>query len=259
MKAVEACRARGIRIIVATGRAMESAEPYRALLGAEGPMIYFNGAVIVSMPEEKILKETLLEVETAEYCADLAREMGVYCHIYFPAGFCPEGIDPALCGETRMVLIAERSDPEIEVYHKRTGMRAVMGDLNKALKSPVLEGCVKFMFLTEPEIQAVIRRRLKERFGETIYVASSARTFLEVMDAKASKGRGLEFAMERLSLKKEEVIAFGDEENDIPMLNAAGFSVAPSNAKDEVKVHADLVVAPNAEDGVAAFLEEFFG
>jgi len=64
--------------------------------------------------------------------------------------------------------------------------------------------------------------------------------------------------MERLSLKREEAIAFGDEENDIPMFARAGFSIAPSNAKDAVKAKADLVIGSNVEDGVAAFLEEFF-
>jgi hydroxymethylpyrimidine pyrophosphatase-like HAD family hydrolase len=65
--------------------------------------------------------------------------------------------------------------------------------------------------------------------------------------------------MEHLSIKKEEIIAFGDEENDLPMFEAAGFSAAPFNAKENVKAKADLVVGSNAEDGVAAFLEEFFG
>ena len=258
LKAVKSCQARGIRIIVSTGRAVESSECFRALLGAEGPMIYFNGAVIADMPSGKILKTTLLPVPAAEFCVDLSREMGVYCQIYFPAGVCPEGIEPAAFGE-KCILIAERDDPELEFYRDKTGIKAELCDLKKALKEPGLEGCVKAMFLTEPEIQAVLRRKLEERFGGALYITNSARTYLEVLDANASKGRGLEFVMECLSLKSEEVIAFGDEENDSPMFDVAAFSVAPSNAKDSVKARADFIAASNADDGVAAFLEEFFG
>ena len=258
LKAVKSCQARGIRIIVSTGRAIESSEHFRALLGAEGPMIYFNGAVIADMPSGKILKSTLLSIQAAEFCVDLAREMGVYCQIYFPAGVCPAGIKPAAFGE-KCILAAERDAPELEFYHDKTGIKAELCDLKKALKEPGLEGCVKAMFLTEPEIQTGLRQRLEERFGEALYITSSARTYLEVLNANVSKGRGLKFVMECLSLKSEEVIAFGDEENDSPMFDVAGFSVAPSNAKDSVKARANLVTGSNAEDGVAAFLEEFFG
>jgi len=258
LKAVKACQSLGIRIVIATGRGSESAERYRALLGAEGPMIYFNGVMVAEMPEGKILKSTLLNTQVAEYCVDLSREMGVYCQIYFPYKIFPERVNPS-CKETSTILLTERDGPELEFYCKHTDIRPELADLKEALKRAIPGGCVKAMFLAEPEIQAVLRRRLEERFGGTIYIAASARTYLEIMDAKVSKGQGLKFLMEHLSLKSEEVIAFGDEENDSPMFSAAGFSVAPLNAKDSVKAQADLIVGSNAEDGVAAFLEGFFG
>jgi hydroxymethylpyrimidine pyrophosphatase-like HAD family hydrolase len=64
--------------------------------------------------------------------------------------------------------------------------------------------------------------------------------------------------MEKRGLKPEELIALGDEENDLPMFSVAGFSVAPANAKEKVRQAADLVTGPNTEDGIAAFLEETF-
>jgi Cof subfamily protein (haloacid dehalogenase superfamily) len=243
--AVNRCVKRGLKIIIATGRAIEAAEPFRASLGAEGPMIYYNGAVVADMPEGRILRTTLLDKKKAEICVDISREMGIYCQLY-------------LFTEKRIPLLAERDDPEREMYHKHTGILAELADLKEALGQSGLSGCVKAMFLAEPELLAELRPRLEERLGKSVYIAQTLRTFLEVMDVKVSKGQGLSFAMERLSLKREEAIAFGDEENDIPMFASAGFSVAPSNAKDTVKAKADLVVGSNADDGVAIFLEEFF-
>ena len=259
ISAINACRQRGIEIIIATGRAIDAVEPYRASLGAAGPMIYFNGAVVADMPGGKILKTTLLDTKAAAYCVDLSREEGVYYQVYFPPEIQSGGVHPGKHGAPRITLMAERDGPEREMYHKHTGILAELGDLKEALSRPGLQGCVKSMFLAEPEVQAKLRPRLDERFGKSVYVAQTLRTFLELMDAKVSKGEGLRFAMERRSLKSEEVIAFGDEENDLPMFAAAGFSVAPSNAKDSVKAAADVVIGSNAEDGVAAFLEKFFG
>jgi len=247
--AVNKCVEKGLKIIIATGRAVEAAERFRTSLGAEGPMVYYNGALVAEMsaefPQGSFLQETLLDKKKAEFCVDLSREMGIYCQIYLFDG-------------KRIPLLAEQDGPEREMYYKHTGILAELVDLKAVLNQKEFSGCVKAMFLAEPEFFEKLRLRLDERLGKSVYIAQTLRTFLEVMDAKVSKGQGLSFAMERLSLQREEVIAFGDEENDIPMFAAAGFSVAPSNAKDTVKAKADLVIGSNAEDGVAAFLEKFF-
>ncbi|MDR1904446.1 MAG: HAD hydrolase family protein, partial [Treponema sp.] len=63
-------------------------------------------------------------------------------------------------------------------------------------------------------------------------------------------------ALNYLGLKPEESLAFGDEENDISMLNFAGFSAAPANALQTVREAARFHIPSNGDDGVAAFLEE---
>ena len=257
-RTVKLCIQRGLRVIIATGRAIEAAEPFRLALGAEGPMICFNGAIVTDMPGKKILMTNLMDKKIAGFCADLAREMGVYCQVYFTDGDLSAGTLSGAVKENRIFLLAERECPEREMYHKHTGILAELTDLKAALGRPELPGCVKAMFLAEPEILDAVRVKLEERFKGSVYIARTLRTFLEVMDAKVSKGQGLKFVMERCSLKSDEVIAFGDEESDIPMFAEAAFSAAPSNAKDAVKARSDLVIASNAEDGVAAFLEEFF-
>ena len=249
IRAVKECIRRGLRIIISTGRPIEGAEPFRSALGAEGPMIYFNGAVIAEMPEGLILSSRLLDKNAAEFCVDLSRKTGLYCQAYFPGN----------AEQKRITLMAEQDGPEREMYHKRIGILAGIGDLKEALHTCEQEGCIKAMFIAEPERLAEIRPALEERLGGSVYITRTQTNFLELMNAGASKGKGLKFIMERLSLKKEEVIAFGDDENDVPMFLAAGFSVAPSNAKDSVKAQADLVVGSNADDGVTVFLEDFFG
>ncbi|MCL2130087.1 MAG: Cof-type HAD-IIB family hydrolase [Treponema sp.] len=247
IRAVKGCRERGIKIIIATGRAILSAERFCLPLEAEGPTIYFNGALVADMPKAEILKITLLDKKAAEICLGLSREMGVYYHVFLPGN----NLNP------RITLVADRDTPDRDAYFKHTGIMAELADLEKVLRQKQLKGLVKSMFLAEPEILEEIRLRLNKLLGNSVYAVKSSRTFLEIMNKNVSKGRALQFVMKRLSLKKEEVIAFGDEENDLPMFSTAGFSAAPSNAKDAVKRAAGLVIGSNADDGVAAFLEEF--
>ena len=247
IRAVDNCMKRGLKIIIATGRALAATEFFRAALGVEGPMVYFNGALVSNMPKNEVLSTTYLDLKAAEFCLDLSRERGVYCQMFFSG----QG--------SRINLMAEREEPGRAMYYDHTGLLAELVDLKDLLRQPGQINCFKTMFLDKPEILDSLRPELDKHLGDSVYIARTYRTFLEIMDAKVSKGQGLKVAMEYYSLKKEEVIAFGDEENDIPLLAAAGFSVAPSNAQDSVKAKADLVVGSNAEDGVPAFLEEFFG
>jgi hydroxymethylpyrimidine pyrophosphatase-like HAD family hydrolase len=64
--------------------------------------------------------------------------------------------------------------------------------------------------------------------------------------------------MRHRGLKKEEVIAFGDEENDLSMFAAAGFCAAPESAREKIKNAADFVYGSIAEEGLAAYLEKTF-
>jgi Cof subfamily protein (haloacid dehalogenase superfamily) len=249
LRALRGCLDRGIAVIFCTGRAIEAAEPYRIPLDAGGPMVYFNGAEVVDMPGGKVLHATMLDPDAVDFCVDLSRRTGVYYQVYFPGT--PE--------YPRGKLMAERQSEETEMYRKHTGIQAVIGDLKEALAEPGVTGCIKSMFLAEPEIQDALRPQILERFGARVYVARTLRTFLEVMAAGVSKGRGLALALEHRGLAPEGVIALGDEENDLPLFETAGFSAAPANAKDKVRAAADRVIGSNAEDGVAVFLEEFLG
>ena len=246
--AINKCRQKGLKIIIVTGRSIDSVEPFRSALNAEGPMVYFNGALVAEMPGSMILKVTLLDTKTVESCIDISRETGAYLQVFY----LEEG------KEKRIILASEWDGEEREMYRKHTGLLSELGDLKETLRRQGSGCCIKAMFLAEPEQLAMLRLRLEERLGGSIYVTQTFRTFLEIMDAGVSKGEGLKFALKSLSLRTEEVIAFGDEENDIPMLDAAGFSVAPANAKDAAKASASLIVGTNSEDGVAVFLEEFF-
>ncbi len=240
---------RGYYVLFCTGRAVEAAEKYRRAIGAAGPMVFFNGAEVIDMPSGNIISMNLLDLEVVKFGIEIARSMGVHFQIYLPPG-----ID---CGNGKYeALVVDKLSPEAEMYRNHTGIIPVVKDLKEAIAIPGLRGCIKAMFITDPARHDEIRNKMIERFGDRIYIARTYATFLEIMNAGVSKGEGLKIVMENLGLKREEVMALGDEENDILMFNVAGFSAAPENAREKVKASADYIFASNADEGIAAFLEE---
>ncbi|MDR0624513.1 MAG: Cof-type HAD-IIB family hydrolase [Treponema sp.] len=245
---LKSCMGRGIQLILCTGRAVAGAERFRQAIGAGGPMVYYNGAEVVDMPAGTVLRAALLDLDVADFCVDLARRRGLHFQVFFPAM-------PGGPGETLMI---EKHGPEAEMYRRHTGIEPVLGDLKKVIAEGGMPGCIKGMFIAEPEAQEYIRPRLTERFGGRIYAARTFPTFLEIMAAGVSKGAGLRAAMEKRGLAAPDIIALGDEENDLPMFEAAGFSAAPANAKEKVREAANVVIGSNADDGAAQYLAALF-
>ena len=245
--------ARGIQVMICTGRAIESSRRYYNAVGAKGPMVFFNGAEIAEVPDVKVLDSRLTDPEVVNYGVELARDMDIHFQIFVPPGCGPEKENPW------EALLVEKMRPEAEMYQRHTGITPVVTDIKTAISAPEIKGCIKAMFITDPSLHETIRQKTLDRFGNGIYIARTYPTFLEIMAAGVSKGEGLKTVMRHRNLLPEEVIAIGDEENDLPMFGVAGFSAAPSNAKEKVKQTADFVFGSNAEEGIVAFLEGLFG
>lgn len=104
-------------------------------------------------------------------------------------------------------------------------------------------------------------RSLDEQFGDRIvhqslYVPAYAVEVLEVFDPAVNKWQGILHVAGHHGIEAEEIIAIGDDVNDIPMLRSAGLGVAMGNARPEIQAIAKRVIGSNAEEGLATFLEE---
>jgi len=247
----------GMQIIISTGRAVESSERFRSAMGAEGPMVFFNGAEVVDVPSGKILYANMISLDVVDFGSDIARNLDVHFHVFLPAGISPETgrKDP---NQKYEALLFEKFGPSLDYYINHTSLTPFLKDFKTLKEMPDVTGCIKGMFIADPSLHDEIRTRMKDRFGDQISVIRSHATFLEIINSGVSKGEGLKIAMQHRGLKPEEVIAFGDEENDTPMFPVAGFSGAPANARDIIREAADFVYGSNADEGLAVWLEEMF-
>jgi len=248
--------AKGMQIIISTGRPIESSEKYRSAIGAEGPMVFFNGAEVAYVPSGITLHTDCISMDVVDFGTDIARDLGIHYQVYLPAGISPDTgkNDPNQLWEA---LVTEKDSPDAQYYKSHTGVTPVIRDLKKIAALPI-DGCIKGMYIADPSLHDEVRKRMQERFGDSITIMRSFPTFLEVINAGVSKGEGLRIAMEHRGLKPEEVIAFGDEENDLPMFTVAGFAAAPESAREKIRDSADLIYGPINEEGMAEYLEKTF-
>ena len=234
---LNACKQKGIRLIPASGRTRASMRPHMERLNTGMPYIGGNGSEIIS-PEHELIEQLTLDLElTKALCARLAGE-GFHVQVYGDDAF-----------------YYARECEASERYKRSSGMRGEeVGDLTKFLtfRTP------KILSIGDP---ALVERMLpvmrKEYEGRAVFTVSEI-DFLETEPLGATKGEALQrLAAMRGDIVPERTVAFGDNLNDLTLLQFTPHSVAMGNARQELKDAAAYVCQTNAEDGLARFLEEY--
>jgi hydroxymethylpyrimidine pyrophosphatase-like HAD family hydrolase len=123
------------------------------------------------------------------------------------------------------------------------------------------ENTLRLGIVAEPAESARVNELLEQRFGERIltqriFVPQAGVEVLEIFDPSVNKWEGIQHVARRHGIEPAEIIAIGDDVNDLAMLTQAGLGVAMGNARPEIQAHAKKVIGRNDDDGLAAFLEE---
>ena len=235
-EAIAAARARGVHVVVVTGRMYQSAAPYARQLGLEGlPMGIYNGACVREFPSGRILFHEPLSLETCKKVAAFCEARGLHLNAY---------VDD----ELYVPNMGERTCKYIAV----AGVKAhPVGSLFLWLSKP----STKLLIVDEPEAIEALRPELKGLLGPAFHITSSIPTFLEITHERATKGLALAWIARSLGVPREQVMAVGDAFNDLSMLQWAGTSVAMTHSPDEVKQAATFVAEGGPGTGVAFALE----
>jgi Cof subfamily protein (haloacid dehalogenase superfamily) len=115
----------------------------------------------------------------------------------------------------------------------------------------------KLVVIDDPHVLDELETQMKSRFDGRLYISKSLPYFLEFASPDVTKAAGLDFVSARLGFAAGRTVAFGDGENDVELLEWAGYAVAVENAHDRVKAVADLVCPRVDEQGVAQVLEAY--
>lgn len=228
--------ARGLRVTFATGRMPPASRPYWERFGISTPVILYNGALV---------RDPLNGV--ALYTRSLPRGLAWQTYpIYTNAPVDPLFYqdDTLYClKKTRPIhtYCEEQALDAVEIAHRETFLRE--------------HSFVKCLFIGEPAALSRLREELVPVVGTARLVLSRV-NYLELIPADASKGAALRFLAGHLGIPLERVIAVGDHENDLEMIQAAGLGIAMPHSPASVRAAADRVAPPAASGGLAALLAE---
>jgi hypothetical protein len=241
IKAINKARAKGVKVVLASGRPIEGIERYLDelnLISPEDYVLSYNGALVQNTATKEVISRTVLKGRDLHYLYNLSKELGVNIHSF----------------STKEGLITPKMSKYTEVEATINGIEVKVKDF-EAISDE--EEMVKIMMIDEPEVLQAAVDRLPKEVYEKYTVVRSAPYFLEFLNKKANKGEGVKALAENLGLTKEQVICIGDAGNDLHMIQFAGLGVAMGNAFEEIKEIADYVTKSNEEDGVAHVIEKF--
>lgn len=237
-KTIAECIKRGICVTIATGRLFPSVLPFAKALNLKDPLITANGADIRNPRTNEQLFFRPIDSRTARELMAFFKDRGWYIQSYV--------------GDN--LYVYERNETALE-YGRLTFLDPI--ELKEKLFT-LNESPTKLLSIAKsPEEAVLIREAVQEEFGERIYAAVSNRLFVDMAHPEVSKARGVKILTEKMGIKSNEMMAIGDSENDLPLFEMAGFSVAMGNARKEIQDRADAVTSPNYDDGVAAALERY--
>ena len=230
------CTERGIRVIPASGRAMNSMLPYLKQLNTGCPAIGCNGAQLIA-PDLTLMRCLDFDADLAKELCAFMEENGFYVQVYKDDYF----------------YYATECEPSKQ-YKKSSGMKGKpVGDLQAFITFPT----PKVLGITHPEEVARILPIAEERFKGRAASSVSKPYFLEAEPPKVSKGNALRELSKIIGIDPEKTLVFGDSLNDLSMLAFTPNSVAMENGRNEVKAAARYICQPNHQDGVAKFIEEY--
>jgi Cof subfamily protein (haloacid dehalogenase superfamily) len=235
--AIRRAREAGVRFLVATGRMFRSVRPYLGEAGISEPVICYQGAVVADPETGRFLRHEPIPLELArEAIASIEAEgFGLNCYV-----------------ADELYVASETPEARRYAEFQHIPIHTV-GSLLDWLEHPP----TKLVTIGEPTLLDELERRMKARFDGRLYIAKSLPYFLEFASPEVTKASGLAFAAEHVGFSAERTVAFGDGENDVELLEWAGYGIAVANAHERVLALADFVCPPVQEEGVAQVIEAY--
>jgi Cof subfamily protein (haloacid dehalogenase superfamily) len=239
-RAITAAQARGVRVTLATGRMFGSTVPYARQLDIHDPLICYQGALIRDPITGEIYQHVVAPGNLAAEAIVMLQERDIFVIAY---------IEERLCA-------AERR-PELDLYlqwHPQ-GIEVVIDSDLAAMAAA--HAPTKLLFVADTEVVERETARLAAHFAGRLSVVRSHALFGELTALGISKGAALAALAARLGVPREQVVAIGDHENDLPMIEWAGLGLAMGNAIPAVRAAASAIIPPVEEAGVAWAIERY--
>lgn len=219
-------------VVLASGRMTDCVSIYSEKLEIDTPLIIYNGAMVRLNKKEnrKIIYHNPVPLKYSKFIIDYCLKNNFLLNFYY--------------NDTLYAIDKPELKKYAELYSNQTGAKYFFVESFENLidKKPT-----KLILITDAKNSNIRRTRdyqykyFKKIFGKKLNLVKTNPEYLEFMKRGVNKGIGLKILAKYYGIKKEEIVAFGDGENDIEMLLNAGISIVPKNACEKIKKIANIV------------------
>ncbi len=226
-----------VRVVIATGRMFLSALPFARQIGVVEPLVTYQGAMVREITEGHAQR----------------------FHAPIPLSLAQEVMQTLLAEKYHINLYmhdqlwTHPSNVHASYYSQKAGVAPVFHD---DLLDCMTVDPTKIMVIDDHRLDHLLAQ-LQLHFAGRLSFCRSRTNFCEIIDVSASKWNALQTLAQEWGILPSEIMAIGDQGNDLSMIQHAGIGVAMGNAPDDVKQHANYVAPTIGEDGVADAIERF--
>lgn len=226
-----------VRVVIATGRMFLSALPFARQIGIVEPLVTYQGAMVRDITEGHALRfHAPIKMELAREVLQTLIEEKYHINLYMDDN-----------------LWTHPSNHFAPYYSRAAGVEPIFHE--------DLLGCMtvdptKIMVIDDTRLDTLLEY-LDGHFMGRLSFCRSRTNFCEIIDVSASKWNALKSLAEEWGIQPEEIMAIGDQGNDLSMIEHAGIGVAMGNAPDYVKSHANFVAPTIDQDGAVEAIERF--
>lgn len=255
---------KGILVVLASGRISESVLTIAKEIGANKYYISGNGSVLYDMKKNEILYENYLNKEKVLEIIELCEKNSIYYNIYTESSVIAKSLNYNVAfynyentkkssDKKTDINIVEDMYSYIKNSNINKFLKITICDESKIVFSSIIKKIKNIEDIDVLEVSHMSQKKIKTGTKEV----EVGYFYTEVSSKNVDKWFAIEKVMQIENIKKEEVMALGDNNNDIIMIKNAGLGVAMGHSNDEVKKVADYITENNNEDGVAKAIEKY--
>jgi Cof subfamily protein (haloacid dehalogenase superfamily) len=209
-------------------------------LNIEQPIICYSGALIWNHGDQRL--NITIPVSKVKIVYTIVKRLGIHISLYKDDEWFIEELDEWVKQESEITKIT----PHIADF---SNLFSIWEQDNT--------GANKILCMADFERIQKLEEKLKEYLSSHLNIYPSKSTYLEIMPNHATKTSGIDFLCKEFGIQRSEIIAIGDNYNDINMIEFAGLGIAMGNAPIQVKEIADDITLSNDQDGVAEALKKY--
>lgn len=241
IRAIKEAKENNVKIVLSSARAFVKIRDYLKelnLVEENQYTITFNGAVVVENKSEKVLFSNKFTSEEIYELIDISRKLDTNIFLYT--------MNSAYTEKVPSIIKNSKSFKNTKIENVN------FNDINFRDNA-----IYKILFIDDYDKILKLRKELPQRLVKKYEITNSIPECLEFVNKGITKSKALNFICEKCNINNTEVVAIGDGDNDLQMINFAGLGVAMGNATAYLKEKSDYVTLSNNEDGVAKVIEEF--